>query len=95
MNLPAEIKVDPFYTGFINLSFRYADQYKKNGKNFVTCFLKFGSVREACLQITRTYRKAGIELEGDFSGYADKQPLPDNWRSVLNDILKIIYTISK
>lgn len=95
LSLTPEIVSDPYYEGFIDLSIKYAAIYNKNGKTFVRCFLNYKSIREACEQIVRTYKKAGIELEGDFSRYAGKQNLPEKWKDVLDMILRVIYTISK
>lgn len=95
LQLTPSIVSDPYYEGFIDLSIKYAEIYNRDGKLFVRCFLKYKSIREACEEIVKSYKRAGIELEGDFSRYAGKQNLPEKWRGVLDMVLRVIYTISK
>ena len=96
-----EIKADEISEiinkGLIELSLVYAGIYKKNGKNFVTCFIKFGSIRTCCEAIVNEYKNNGAfdECVGDFTEYANKQPVGDKWKQVLADILLIIYSITK
>lgn len=88
-------KSDPFYDGLIGLSIEYAKIYQKDGKNFIRCFLKYGTIREVCHQINNAYKSKGIEPEGDFSGYVEKLNLEEKWKGVLDQTLRIIYTISQ
>ena len=84
--------------GFLNLSILYASEYSKSGKNFVTCFLKYKSIRLVCEQIVLVYKKLGIfedcKKDGkDFTGYANKQVISGKSKEILADILLIIYSI--
>lgn len=82
--------------GFIELSFKYADFYKSNPKNFIRCFLKFNSIRLTCQSIVISYSQVGAlqEIDQDFLEWTNKQNLSEKWKPVLNDILRIIYSIS-
>lgn len=81
----------------LNMSLTYARFYESNPKSFLTCFLKFKSIRMACSWIVWSYKKSGVfnDCKGDFSDWANKQNLDDRWKPVLSDTLKIIYSIIK
>lgn len=80
-----------------SLSLIYAKNYSNDPKNFLTCFVKFKSIRMACSWIVWGYKKSGIfkDCTGDFSEWANKQKVDDRWKPVLNDVLKIIFSIVK
>jgi len=83
--------------GFINISLVYASEYSKNGKNFVTCFIKYKSIRLVCEAIVATYKSTGAfqEITGkDFTGWANKQPVDDKWKRVLSEMMLIIWGIT-
>lgn len=84
---------------FIELSFVYADMYKKDGKSFISSFIKFKSIRMVCQSIVAEYKRLGAFQEmsslGDFKDYAEKQPVGELWKQVLADTLLIIYSIIK
>lgn len=94
-----EIKADELSEiinkGFIELSLVYAGIYEKDGKHFVRCFIKYGSIRTCCEAIVNEYKKIGAfdEMTGDFTEYANKQPVGDKWKKVLADVLLIIFNI--
>ena len=94
-----EIKADELSEiinkGFIELSLVYARIYEKDGKHFVRCFIKYGSIRTVCEAIVNEYKKIGAfdEMEGDFTEYANKQPVGEKWKKVLADVLLIIYSV--
>jgi hypothetical protein len=100
-NTGIEIKADELSEiinkGFIELSLVYAGIYEKDGKNFVTCFIKYGSIRTVCEAIVSEYRKIGAfdEMTGDFTDYANKQPVGEKWKNVLADVLLIIFNVIK
>lgn len=82
----------------IKLSMTYANQYQTNPKNFISCFLKYQSIRTVCAWIIGTYKHQGIFDEckatgKDFTEYANRQNVPDKWKRVLAEILLIIYSI--
>lgn len=83
--------------GFINLSVVYAKEYDKNPVNFITCFLKYGSVRSVCKEVVQVYKKNGafadcLATGKDFTEYAEKRNV-GKWTGVLADILLIIYCL--
>lgn len=81
---------------YINLGMQYASMYLRDGKNFVTCFKRFASVRGACEEVVFEYRKM-IDMknrEKDFSQYAAKHATGKDVQT-LTDILYIIYQITK
>lgn len=43
--------------GIAELLVYYANVYKKDGRLFVNCFVKFKSVRSVCREIVRVYKK--------------------------------------
>lgn len=72
----------------------WVDQYKKDPKVVINCFLKYESVRTSVTLITFWGRKKGVlkELEGkDFTEYVNKQPLEEKWKPVLNKFLIILW----
>lgn len=82
----------------VNLSFVYANEYKKNGKVFINCFLKYPGIRTACAFIIQAYKQNGAfrecqESAPDFTEYVSKLKLADHWRRVLAETLQIIYSI--
>ena len=80
---------------FINLGVEYARQYKKDGKNFITCFQKYLSVKMACSFIIKAYEPILIgEERKDFTDYAAKVT-NGKWVRVLAEVLFVIYIISK
>lgn len=83
--------------GYFGLSLIYAKNYSNDPKNFLTCFVKFKSIRMACSWIVWGYKKSGIfkDCTGDFSEWANRQKVDDKWKPVLNDVLKIIFSIVK
>lgn len=81
---------------FIELSYKYADMYRENPKNFVRCFFQYNSIRMVCQSIVSTYTQAGAlqEINHDFTEWVKTQPIHDKWKPVLNDILRIIYSLT-
>ena len=81
--------------GFTELSLEYARIYEKDGKHFVRCFIKYGSIRTCCEAIVNEYKKIGAfdEMKGDFTEYSNKQPVGEKWKKVLADVLLIIYSV--
>lgn len=82
----------------VNLSIEYAELYKANPKNWLTCFVRFPSVRASCAFIVNAYKRNGALAEcqatgKDFTEYANKQNIPENFKRVLADMLLIIYSI--
>ncbi len=82
---------------YVKLSLVYASEYKNRPKNFIGCFFKFGSVRMACDDIVMVYKRIGAfqDCTGDFSEWANKQPVEEKRKRVLAEILKIIHSIVK
>ena len=81
----------------VELSLVYAQTYQRDGKAFISSFLKFGSVRESCGMIVRTWKRMGAfnDCEGDFSEWVGKLKIEEKWKAVLADVLRIIYTLNK
>lgn len=84
----------------IELSVTWARQYEKNAKNFITCFLKYPSIRFCAAFIVQAYKREGAFKEcqatgKDFSDYANKQNLDQKWKRVLAETLLIIYSITR
>src|ERR1044071_5131062 len=80
---------------FINLGIEYARQYKKDGKNFITCFQKYPSIRSGCCFIIKAYEPILKEVDKkDFTEYAGKV-VKGEWVRVLAEILYVIYAITK
>lgn len=81
----------------IELSLKYAGFYQSNARNFITCFIKFASIKTACAFIVQSYKHLGVfaECVGDFSDYANRQPIAEKWKPVLADVLLIIYSIMR
>ena len=81
----------------IELSLKYAEMYEVNPKNFVVCFMKFKSIRMVCESIVSSYVQVGAmkDCKGDFLEWVNKQPIEERWKPVLNDTLKIIYSLTK
>ena len=82
----------------IRLSLIYTEKYQNDAKLFITCFIKFASIKTACAFIVQSYKHTGAYkdclLSGkDFSGYANKQPIETKWKRVLAEVLLIIYSI--
>lgn len=79
----------------ISLSVNYAREYERDPRSFISCFLKFPSVRSACAWIVWSYKKTGTfnECKGDFSEWANKQKVGEKWKRVLAEVLKIIHSI--
>lgn len=74
----------------------YAREYKKSGKNFVRCFIKYPSVRTNCIWIRSTCTRNGImqeakEMGKDFSEWAGKVGLDEYNTGLLSDMLVLIY----
>ena len=86
--------IDPI---LVELSLVYAQTYQRDGKAFISSFLKFGSVRESCQMIVKAWKRSGAfdECEGDFSEWVGKLKIEDKWKLVLADVLRIIYTLNK
>jgi len=88
------VKVGRFIDdGFLALAGKYVQMYKDDGKNFISCFIEFKSIRMACGFIRAACRKHWEEFETDkdFSDYCSKFNLSDMDKRLLNDTLKIIY----
>ena len=84
--------------GAFRLSFIYADEYRKNPKNFIVCFIKFQSIKSTCAFIVHTYKRKGVFAElqengKDFHDYAAKVQVDEKWKKVLEEILLILYSI--
>ena len=82
----------------IKMSLVYAEQYQRNPVTFINCFLKYPSIKTACAFIIQSYKHTGVFAEclkcgKDFTGYANKQDIPEKWKRVLAEILIIIYSI--
>ena len=89
---------NPYTDGMIKLSLLYRDWYTRDGKSFVRCFINDRGVKFISLNIVAEYKKIGafddcLKCGKDFVTYANKQHLPDKWKSVLADILLIIYNL--
>lgn len=83
--------------GFVNLSIKYAKLYKLYPKTFLNCYLNFNSFRLSCSWIVWSYKrvKAYNELtDKDFSDWCSKQNLNDKEKLILNDTLRIIYSLN-
>lgn len=82
---------------YIGLSLKYAKIYQQTPKAFISSFSKFSSVKMCCSWIVWAYKKDGIfqDCTGDFSEWANKQPVEEKWKRVLAEILKIIHSIVK
>jgi len=81
-----------YNTGMAELAAKYCQFYKDNPKNFITCFLKFRSIRTECRTITTMFP---IESDKDFTDYCNKFELSEADRSVLNKTLQMIYETTK
>lgn len=87
-------------SGFIELSFYYADLYKKKGKLLIECFNKFRSIRLCCESIIVEYKKTGAfddckRCGKDFSEYAERFSMSEKDKKTLSGILLIIYNLNK
>lgn len=84
---------------YFKFLFCYANEYKKNGKNFINCYLKFKSVRSVCEQICLTAWKVGLLYEclqaNDFTEWCNKLNIDDKWKEILNFTLVLINSIIK
>ena len=83
----------------IDLSIYYAQEYKRDGKNFVNTYRKFKSVRSVCESIVAAYKRCGAYAEMNqeeisFKPYAYKYFDGQEARTFA-DILLIIYNITK
>lgn len=83
----------------VDLSFYYAMEYKKDGKNFLNTYRKFQSIRTVCQSIIAAYKKNGAYQEMDqekvnFKPYAYKYYEGKEAQN-LADILLIIYNLTK
>lgn len=77
---------------FIELSFVYANEYKKSPKNFISCFKKYLSIRMSCAWIVWSY--PDVERNEKIEEWAKKLNL-GKWERVLIKILTIIYELQK
>lgn len=99
MNQSQTIEVNKIMEdGFLKMACLYAKMYSNDPKTFVSCFLKFQSVRTCCTWIVKSFKDTGswedCLLTGkDFTEYANKQALDENGKRVLADTLLIIYSI--
>jgi hypothetical protein len=50
-----------------------------------------------CESIVSSYVQVGAmkDCKGDFLEWVNKQPIEERWKPVLNDTLKIIYSLTK
>ena len=83
----------------INLSFFYAREYKKDGKNFLNTYRKFKSIRTVCESIVAAYKRSGaydemIQEDISFKPFAYKY-FDGQEAKTLSDILLIIYNLTK
>jgi len=90
--------------GFIKLSFDYAKCYESNPQNFMRYFKTLNVFSKCCAWIVWSYKriKAFQECEEfvkqsgkDFTAWCNKQDLSDKEKKILNDILIIIYSVTK
>jgi len=85
---------------FVKMSFIYANYYSATPKEFINSFKNFESIRMACAWIIDSYKRNGafkdcLELGKDFSEWCNKQDIEEKWKRVLNEVLIIIYAITK
>lgn len=83
---------------FTEMSITYANLYRSNPKNFITCFLRYQSIRSCSAWIVHTYKQIGAFEEckqtgKDFTGYCDKLKIDQKWKRVLAELLLIIYSL--
>jgi hypothetical protein len=83
----------------IKLSFYYANEYQKDGRNFLNTYRKYKSIRTVCQEIIRAYKSEGAYQEMDqentnFKPYAYKYYEGKEAQN-LADILLIIYNLTK
>ena len=83
----------------IQLSFYYANEYQKDGRNFLNTYRKYKSIRTVCQEIIRAYKSEGAYQEMDqeninFKPYAYKYYEGKEAQN-LADILLIIYNLTK
>lgn len=75
----------------------YVREYQERPKNFITCFLKFKSIRSVCEAIVYVTIRMGLMEEArgkaDFSEWCGKLELGEKDKGVLNNILVLIYAI--
>lgn len=82
----------------VQVSMQYAKQYQDNPKGFISCFIKYPSVRTNCAFIIQAYKHNGafkecLQTGKDFTEYANRQPVEEKWKRVLAEVLLIIYSI--
>lgn len=79
------------------LLIHWVEQYKRDPKCVIGCFLKYESIRMSVTLITFWARKKGVlkDLEGkkSFEDYANKQNLEDKWKPVLAKFLLILWGV--
>ena len=85
---------------FVEMSLSYARSYQENPKAFLNCYRKHKSVRMACKWIVVTYKYIGAfdevkAIGKDFTKWVDKQEIEDKDKKTFNEILMIIYSITK
>ncbi len=86
--------LDPYHDGLMHLAGVYADGYRKDGRVWIGTFLKFKSIRSVCRAIILRLKRTGEYdlLTADFSDYCKRF---DTDRELLNDMLKLIYYLTK
>ena len=73
----------------------YAKSYQENPKAWIGCFIKYDSIKMACVYAIDYSRRTGIskaELK-DFSEWVEKQKIEDKWKPVLNKFLGVLHLI--
>ena len=85
---------------FVEMSLSYAKTYQENPKAFLNAYKKHKSIRMACKWIIVTYKYIGAfeevkALGKDFTNWVNKQNIEERDRKSFNEILMIIYSITK
>lgn len=99
-NLDSKTLAEVIDDSMIKISLTYAKEYSANPKNFITCFIKFDSIKTVCAFVVQSYKHIGafaecLTLGKDFTDYANRQMIEDKWKRVLAEILLILYSIIK
>jgi hypothetical protein len=99
MSTTAEINAT-INAGMWAIAEHYAAEYKRNGKNFIDCFLHFPSVRTNCIWVRITCQRNGVMQEArergkDFSEWVGKLKLDHKWAALLNDMLILIFHMNE
>ena len=95
--IPEKKTVSEIYSdGLLKIAVIYAEYYTKNGKGFVTSFLKFKSIRTQCAAVLNEFEKIQrYDPDEKICDYVGKLRLDEKQTRLLARTLKMIKLITE